>query len=268
MCLIALAWQAHPEFSLVLAANRDEFHARPAAALALDVATATVGGRDLEAGGRWLGMALDGRIAAVTNVRRGVAEAPRAHSRGELVEDFLRSDGPSEKWLETLSVRSQQYARFNLIVGDGRTLAYAGNADGWCSAAVAPGLHTLSNATLDTPWPKSLRLRTALQQALLDLGRVPQATLVEALLAALQSRQPAPDAELPDTGVGRERERALSPPFVALGPYGTRCSSLLLQRRDGYWWFIEQRYDRNGASLGRTQLHGDAHAARRNGNAS
>jgi uncharacterized protein with NRDE domain len=262
MCLIALAWQAHPEFSLVLAANRDEFHARPAAPLAFDAGAATIGGRDLEAGGRWLGLTPSGRMAAVTNVRRGVAESPRPHSRGELVEGFLRSKETSERWLQALSARADGYARFNLLVSDGQTLGYAGNADGWHAARVDPGLHTLSNAALDTPWPKSLDLRAALAQVMETLRAVPEAASIEALLAALQSRRPAADADLPDTGLGRERERALSSAFVAVGPYGTRCSSIVLQRRDGGWWFIEQRYGHDGASLGRTLLCGDARGER------
>ncbi|MCK7593448.1 NRDE family protein [Pseudomarimonas salicorniae] len=257
MCLIALAWKAHAEFDLVLAGNRDEFHDRPAAPLAFDAASGIAGGTDLQAGGRWLGISARGRFAAVTNVRRGVPETPRPRSRGALVEDFLRGALASPGHLDALGQQAADYARFNLLVTDGETMGYAGNADGWTATRVAPGLHTLSNAELDTPWPKTRRLREALREALVDLGDAPSQLMCDALFATLQWRQPAPDTELPDTGIGLERERALSPPFVSLGVYGTRCSSLVFRRRDGRWWFFEQRYDSDGKVAGRSLLHGD-----------
>ena len=258
MCLIALAWQAHPAFSLVLAGNRDEFHARPAAPLAFDARHGIAGGVDLQAGGRWLGLSTHGRLAAVTNVRRGVPEAPRPRSRGALVDDLLRGAEPLPELFDEIGRSAGDFARFNLLAADDQTLCYAGNADGWRREGVEPGLHTLSNAALDTPWPKTLKLRAALAHALGGLGDAPDIDFIEALMAALQSREIAEDGELPDTGIGLDRERALSPAFVALGPYGTRCSSLVLQRRDGRWWFIEQRYADDGRVLGRSMLAGDA----------
>lgn len=258
MCLITLAWQVHPRFPLLLAGNRDEFHARAAAPLEFDASTAIAGGRDLEAGGRWLGLSAAGRLAAVTNVRRGLAPAPGLRSRGELVEDFLgQLAGPTEV-LDALRGRAADYAGFNLLLADRTTLGYAGTANGWHTGEVAPGLHSLSNASLDTDWPKTRALRAQLERGLSQLGSEPGPEFVEPLLAALCARQPAADAELPDTGIGLERERALSAAFVALGPYGTRCSSLVLQRDDGRWWFIEQRYAADGAVSGRSLLEGDA----------
>ena len=257
MCLIAFAGHTPPAFPLVLAGNRDEFHARPAAPLAFDAAQGIAGGVDLQAGGRWLGLSITGRIAAVTNVRRGVPEPTRPRSRGALVDGMLRRPEPLPELFQALSASAGDYARFNLIAADGQTLCYAGNADGWHAGEVAPGLHTLSNATLDTPWPKALRLRAALEHALDGLVDAPDDAFVEALMSALQSRQEAEDQALPDTGIGLDRERALSPAFVALGPYGTRCSSIVLRRHDGRWWFIEQRYAADGGPLGRTTLRGD-----------
>lgn len=256
MCLIAFAWQAHPQFDLVLAGNRDELHARRTAALAFDSPNGIAGGRDLQAGGRWLGIARSGRVAAVTNVRRGAPEAPRPLSRGALVEDWLRGSDAAAVHGARLAPQAASYARFNLLWADDQTLCHAGNAEGWHSGPVTPGLHTLSNATIDTPWPKSERLGGALERALTTLDVQPDARFVDPLMIALQDRQLAADAELPDTGIGIQRERLLSAPFVALGPYGTRCSSLLLRRRDGHWWFIEQRYDDAGQVTGRTALHG------------
>ena len=262
MCLIAFAWQAHPQFDLLLAGNRDEFHARPAAPLALHAASGIAGGRDLQAGGRWLGLATSGRFAAVTNVRRGVPEATRPRSRGDLVENWLRGSDDPAAHLDQLAAHAADYARFNLLCADVQGMGYAGNAEGWRIQPVSPGLHVLSNAALDTPWPKTRQLASALTSANAALDSEPDEAWVSLLLGVLQRREPAADAELPDTGIGRERERALSSPFVALGPYGTRCSSLLLRRRDGHWWMIEQRYDAHGAVNGCTTLHGNRHGLR------
>lgn len=257
MCLIALAWHAHSDFDLVLAGNRDEFHARPAAPLAFDSRHGIAGGIDLQAGGRWLGLSITGRFAAVTNVRRGVPESPRPASRGALVERMLGSERPVLDELQGLAPDAGRYARFNLLASDDQALCYAGNADGWTLAPVDEGLHTLSNATLDIPWPKTRRLRAALEATLAGLHGAPDRHFVDAMLDALRSPEAADDHELPDTGIGLDRERALSSAFVALGPYGTRCSSLVLRRGDGRWWFIEQRYDPLGAPSGRTTLAGN-----------
>lgn len=265
MCVLALAWRCHPRFDLVLAGNRDEFHDRPARAADFDPQTGIIGGLDLQAGGRWLGLTAGGRLAVVTNVRRGAPRTAPA-SRGAIVETFLRSREPAATWLARLEAGQAHYAPFNLLVADeGGGLFWASNVDGGRRQEVEPGLHGLSNAALDTPWPKVLRLRQRLGRALAGLGQEPDPGFVTRMLAALRSRRRAADAALPDTGVGLDRERALSATFVRLGAYGTRCSSLVLRRDDGRWWFIEQRYDAHGRPAGRSLLSGDRHGPRAHG---
>jgi uncharacterized protein with NRDE domain len=261
MCLIALAWQAHPQFDVVLAGNRDEFLARPAAALDHDPATGVFGGRDLAAGGRWLGWHPSGRLAAVTNVRRGSPEPPRPRSRGALVEGWVAGDQAWPDFAAEQAVCAQDYARFNLLALHGAQLQVAGNVPGWHAAAVAPGLHGLSNGRLDEPWPKLRRATTLLGEWLQGLGAEPQPAQCNDLFGWLRDDSRADDAELPDTGIGRERERLLSPLFIRAPGYGTRCSSLLLRRRDGRWWFIERSWDAAGAVAGQVGWQGDARTA-------
>lgn len=265
MCLIAFAWQAHPHFDFVLAANRDEFLARTAAALECDPATGVYGGRDLVAGGRWLGWRPDGRMATVTNVRRGAPEPGRPRSRGALVEDFVAADTGWDDYAATIAAQAGDYGRFNLLALAGDRLHVAGNVPGWHAALVEPGLHGLSNGALDEPWPKLRRATSALADWLRELDHVPRPEQWNVMFDALRDATPAADTELPDTGIGLARERLLSPVFVRAPGYGTRCSSLLLRRRDGHWWFLERQWDAEGAMAGQRGWHGDARAAARIG---
>lgn len=261
MCLIGLALDAHPRYALVIAANRDEFHDRPAAPLAWwqppGDAPALLSGRDLEAGGTWLGVARNGRLGLLTNVRdprRRRAEAP---SRGALVTDWLAAARPFEALWPDFATRGCN--PFNLIGGDLAT------GDWWWGddrsktpSALGSGVFGLSNAALDTPWPKVERLKAALSDALAALGDLPcdgAASLRQALWDALADRRGAPDELLPDTGVGLEWERWLAPAFIAApeGHYGTRCSTLLLGERAGVDWQLavwERSFDRHGALQG------------------
>lgn len=263
MCLIALAWQAHPQFDLVLAGNRDEFLARPAAPLDHDPATGVFGGRDLAAGGRWLGWHPTGRLAAVTNVRLGVPEPPRPRSRGALVEAWVAEGAAWPAFATEQAVWAEGYARFNLLALDGAKLQVAGNVPAWHEAAVPPGLHGLSNGRFDEPWPKLRRATTLLGDWLRGLADEPQPSQCNDLFSWLRDETRADDAELPDTGIGRERERLLSPLFIRAPGYGTRCSSLLLRRRDGRWWFIERSWDANGELAGQVGWQGDRHGGGR-----
>ena len=227
MCLIAIAWRVHPRYPLVMVANRDEFHARPTAPAAVHPHYPDVfGGRDLEKGGSWLLASARGRLAAVTNVRLPVPPDPGAASRGELVLDFARSSLSAPAFAQALLPRAGRYAHFNLIAWDGADLHYLGTHPQAEQAVVAPGIHVLSNASLDTPWPKARRLRQRLQQWLGDEGAEP--STLEPLFAALADPAQASDAELPDTGVGLARERFLSAPFIVGEDYGTRCSTVVL----------------------------------------
>lgn len=248
MCLIAVAWQAHPRFRLVLAANRDEFHARPAAAAApWPDAPQVLGGRDLKQDGSWLAVSTAGRLAAVTNVRRMLPPNPRAPSRGQLVAGFVRGKASAAAFAQALAPEAMRYAGFNLLLHDGQGLYYADNHPEFECRAVSPGVHVLSNDQLDTPWPKSRRLHRALDAWLAAGDDAP-----DALFAALADRVRASDAELPDTGVGLETERMLSPPFICTPTYGTRCSTVV-QVADDHILFTERRFDARGEPLGETR---------------
>lgn len=250
MCLIALAYRAHPDFELVVAANRDEFHARPTAvAAAWAEAPEVAGGRDLAQGGSWLAVSRRGRLACVTNVRRMAAVDPAAPSRGGLVAGFVRDGEPAAAFAAALAPRAAAYAGFNLLLWDGAELRYLNNHPRFVSRTVPPGIHVVSNADLDTPWPKTRLLRRAMEAWLAEGGRDEAA-----LLAALADRRPAPDADLPDTRVGLDLERRLSPAFIADPVYGTRCTTLVQVRRDGAIRFREWRFDPAGAPAGRTEL--------------
>lgn len=237
MCLIALAWQAHPDYPLVVAANRDEFHQRPAApARFWPEAPAVLAGRDLAAGGTWLGITRQGRFAALTNVREP-DRAPGTRSRGLLVSAFLQGRDRPEAYAGAVAAAGADYSGFNLLVGDADSLWWVSNRAP-APLPVAPGVHALSNHLLDTPWPKVRRARDGLARTL-------DAPAVDALFALLADDRAAPDDELPDTGVGLAMERLLSPPFIRSAGYGTRCSSVLLAGRERIL-FAEQTYTADG----------------------
>jgi uncharacterized protein with NRDE domain len=244
MCLIAFAWNAHPALRLVVAANRDEMYDRPAApadwwADAPDV----LAGRDLREGGTWMGITRGGRFAAVTNYRDpGLAQRTGAPSRGALIADFLRGGMDAEAYARELATRAVAYNGFNLLVGDDGGLFYLSNrADG--VRRLEPGVYGLSNALLDTPWPKVERAKAAMADA---LHRVKGADGAMAdgwesgLWEMLGDRVIAADDHLPDTGVGAERERLLSPPFIRSEVYGTRASTVLTVAREGQARLVER----------------------------
>jgi uncharacterized protein with NRDE domain len=241
MCLIVLAWQAHPDYRLVVAANRDEFRARSSSPAHwwTDVPN-VLAGRDLEAGGTWMGITRQGRFAALTNYRDPSGHRPGAPSRGTLVRDCLSGGTDTETTLRALATVSGQYVGFNLFMSDGRTLGIHESS----TAAVRtlePGIYGLSNHVLDTDWPKLRRARSRFAEAL--------QTLPEAgpMLELLRDSTPAPDHDLPRTGVSLEWERMLSPVFIDAPDYGTRCSSLILVGHDGHTRFTEWTWNDEGA---------------------
>ncbi|HET7921862.1 MAG TPA: NRDE family protein [Gammaproteobacteria bacterium] len=240
MCLLVFAWHAHPELPLIFAGNRDEAHARRSAAAGFwQDAPQVLAGRDLEAGGTWLGVTTRGRFAVVTNYRDGPQPMRGPRSRGELVADFLRSAHSPEAYIREVGTRAARYAGFSLLAGDRDALWYVSNR-GAAAQAIPPGVHGLSNHLLDTPWPKLLRSTERLE-LLLDANQLTE----EALFRLLADRRPAHDAELPDTGIGTERERALSAPFVVNPEYGTRCSTLIRLGADSLR-FSERRFSPAG----------------------
>jgi uncharacterized protein with NRDE domain len=250
MCLIAFAWRAHPRYELALVANRDEFHARPAAPAAFDPERPDVyGGRDLQAGGSWLQVSARGRLAAVTNVRTGLRNAAAPRSRGALVHDFVRGVGPAGDFVASLAAGAAGHGPFNLLAWDGDALAFASNHPRATHHPVEPGLHAMSNGAFDAPWPKSGQATAALARWLDSPASAgtPDAAAVASLFDALADPSPAPDTALPETGVGLALERALSPVFVRGVAYGTRCSSIVLVAAAAIT-FIERRY-RSDASI-------------------
>ncbi|MBF8221368.1 NRDE family protein [Halomonas sp. 328] len=250
MCLIALAHHPDAPHWLHLVANRDEFHDRPSAPLAdWPDAPQVIGGRDLRAGGSWLALHRRGRLATVTNVRDPALVVPqRAPSRGELVHQALTCDDP-EAWLGRLAAgEAWRYAGFNLLVAEGRRLWHLHRSrHALTLRRVTPGLHGLSNADLDTPWPKLLATRQGLAESL-DAGTWP-----DGALAAMGTPREYDDARLPDTGVGRELERRLSAAFIRGETYGTRATTWLRWHRDGGMEIAERRFGPGGRAEGESR---------------
>ena len=253
MCLIALAWKVHPRYPLALIANRDEAHERASAAAGFDpVAPHVYGGRDLVAGGGWLQASTRRRLAAVTNVRTGLEPETAPRSRGWLVRDFVRADGGAMESARAVAAKATEFGPFNLLLWDGSDLAFASNQPRPKHAPVAPGIHAMSNGAFDAPWPKSMFATRALEawiEAIPDTGAVEEEPDIEPLFAALADSAVAPDDALPDTGVGIELERTLSPPFIVGERYGTRCSSVVLVGEGGIL-FAERRFGPGGAPNG------------------
>lgn len=241
MCLILLALDTHPQYSLILAANRDEFYDRPTARAALwEDAPAVLAGRDLRAGGTWLGIDRTGRLAAVTNFRQGEREPEARRSRGHLVSQFLTGPTDGRDYLTLVERDAALYNGFNLIAGDAGAMHYFSNR-GAPARALGPGVYGLSNHLLDSPWPKVTAGKSGLAALLAGGGE-----LLPSLFALLSDRREAADALLPSTGVGREWERLLSSAFIATEQYGTRSSTVVLVGRDGRAVFAERTFGPGG----------------------
>jgi uncharacterized protein with NRDE domain len=249
MCLIAFAWQAHPRWRLVLAGNRDESHARPSAPLARWSDLPILGGRDLEAGGTWLGVTDTGRCCVVTNVR-DPRDPQLGQSRGLLATDYLAGAADATAHAQALLATAADYRPFNLLTFDARSAFYLGNRPEPRAQAVTPGVHGLSNADFNTPWPKTRALMARLA-AWIEAG---DADDFAPLFAALADEWQAPDAELPDTGVGLERERWLSAAFIRGERYGTRASTVVAIAHDGHGVIVERGFGPGGCFLGEHRL--------------
>lgn len=219
MCLITFAWQVHPDFPLLLAANRDEFHARPSRAARFWPETpAVLAGRDLAAGGTWLGLSRQGRFAALTNYREPQAPAGQ-YSRGLLVSAFLQGHQSPWDYARHVHAQAAHYGGFNLLLGDSHELLIVSNR-GMAPTRLSPGLYGLSNHLLDSPWPKVEKAKQALRASLDN----PQ---TGALLSLLRDETQPPAVALPDTGVGAAMEQLLAPLFIRSPLYGTRASTVL-----------------------------------------
>lgn len=249
MCLIALALNLHPRWPLVVVANRDEFHARPSDPFgAWDDIPGAHGGRDGIAGGSWLAVRHN-RLAAVTNVRRMATTPPDAPSRGWLVRDAVAEVAslPLRDYLDRMAMHANGYAGFNLLLVDGDQAWFATNRPGWQTQRLTQGIHVVSNASLDTPWPKSERLR----RAMMAWCEAPHHE-ADLLFDALADETPVADSELPNTGLPIERERLLAPAFIRSPVYGTRASTVILRDLNGRWQASERRFGPDGLPIGET----------------
>lgn len=259
MCLIVLGWKVHHDYSLVVAANRDEWRERPTARLHWwdhesaqadseyslarhceyspaaakgAVRTGILAGRDLKDGGTWMGVTAGGRFAALTNFRDPRSVKPGAPSRGGLVREFLESTASPSEYSQALAERMQDFNGFNLLVGDRDELWWMSNRGG-APMALPPGVHGLSNGLLNEPWPKVLLAKSRLSVALRNGADE------ETLWALLADDAAAPDDALPDTGVGLDWERRLSPALIRGDLYGTRSSAILKMNGEGVLRFSE-----------------------------
>ncbi len=244
MCLIALHWNPASPSPLQVVANRDEFHARAAQPLAWwHDAPGVLAGRDLQAGGTWMGVNRHGGFAALTNYRQPET-AKSSRTRGEIVANYLKNAPPEDLDAYLRALPIADYAGFNLLIGDRKRLFYLSNRDATTPRPVAPGTHGLSNALLDTPWPKLEAVRVGLQNQLSSDQQDP-----ESAMALMQRRQPFADDQLPDTGVGLATERVLSPPFICTPAYGTRNTTWLCLGPERAQ-MIERRYTPDGQLSG------------------
>jgi len=236
MCLIVFAYKCHPKYRLILASNRDEFYQRPTLpANFWQKHPSVVAGIDQQAGGTWIGASKEGRLAAVTNFREGQPQAaPR--SRGELTHHFLTGQQSPLEFANETQAENAQYNGFNLLLADQQDLIYCSNRSQKIET-LSPGIYSLSNHLLNTPWPKAEHAKHELS-GLISSDQVD----TEQLIRCMQRRQPFPDEQLPATGVGLELERTLSPPFIVADSYGTRCTTALLWETNGPMHFVEQNY--------------------------
>ena len=251
MCLIVLAWKAHPRYPLILATNRDEFHARRSAPLRYwEGSTDVLGGRDMEKGGSWLAANVDGRWAAVTNFRDGRLPSASSRSRGHLVSDYVTSNLPARTYAANVETSLADYPGCNLLIAGRGELYYASNSYDsepyTRTQIVAPGIHGLSNHLLNTPWPKVQRCKQHMQ-SLLDADAD---IIAQSLFDLLADRTVANDTDLPSTGVPVERERTLSAPFIVADGYGTRASTVLLIDDQGTARMHERAFGAGGTEIG------------------
>jgi uncharacterized protein with NRDE domain len=246
MCLIVFAWRPGHALPLLVAANRDELYARPTAALAAwQDQPGIYAGRDLQAGGTWLGVGPQGRFAALTNLR-DPNQPQGIRSRGELPAGFLASRVPPADFLYELQNRADEFSGFNLLLGDAEQLWHYNPHSGAPQQLMA-GVYGMSNASLDTPWPKLLRAKSALAEALANGDE-------QDLFTLLTDRHIAADAELPKTGIALEFERLLSSAFISSSLYGTRASTVLKVLASGERLLIERGFGAHGVPLGETRV--------------
>ena len=246
MCLIAFSYKDHPQYKLILAANRDEFYDRPARHAQFwekEHFPEILAGKDLEAGGTWMGVRTTGRWAALTNYRNPSLVKNNPVSRGRLVLDFLKDEVPVDAYLNHIQQEKDLYNGYNLLLSDHNNLYHYSNVSD-AITEIEPGIHGVSNALFDTSWPK-------LNQAKKDLEKVlsQKSPNTEQLFELLKNEHKPPVDQLPDTGIPLEWEKAVSSVFIKTETYGTRCSTLLLIDKENSATFIERRYNPETSSI-------------------
>lgn len=243
MCLVVFAWKTHPDYKLILAANRDEFHGRPSQeAHWWPDAPEILAGRDLQAGGTWLAVNKSGRFATVTNYREQQRARGRLQSRGEIVMNFVAGSDDALTYVSSLA--PDRYAGVSVLVADRDSICYTSNR-GDDAVSLAPGVYGLSNASLDTAEPKLLRTKESLS-TLVASNNVNSTEL----LRLLADKTPAPNAEVESGAMPFIMARALTAPFIVAESYGTRCSTTLLYANDGRIEFCERRFNPGGSASG------------------
>ncbi len=239
MCLIAFAYKTHPKYDLILAANRDEFYARPtrkAQVWEQEGFPRIVAGKDLQAGGTWMGISQDGKWGALTNYRDPEWESQKKTTRGKIVIDYLKSDSGASSGIIELHHRNDDYVGFNVLFGDKDELFHYSNKN-QNPVAIQPGIHGVSNALLNTSWPKLDAAKENLHSIISNTD-----FQKEDIFDMLTNQETARDQNLPDTGIPYKWEKAISSIFIQTETYGTRSSSILLIDKSGYMEFTERRY--------------------------
>jgi uncharacterized protein with NRDE domain len=256
MCLLVFAWKVHPHYDLILAANRDEFLNRPArSATFWDDKPELLAGLDIEGGGTWLGVTLDGKFSAITNYRDMKQHKENAPSRGKLPLNYLNGRQPPSTYIESIRSGADRFNGFNLITGNRNAVWYYSNVQDE-PEELKPGIYGLSNHLLDTPWPKVVKAKEALAAIVAS-----DEPTHEKLFGLLHDRTPAPENQLPDTGLDRATEKKLSSAFIEMDGYGTRASTVIMLKKNGQLEFRE-RVDQNntkeppGDSYFRFLIHG------------
>ena len=251
MCLITFAYKSHPKYDLILAGNRDEFYERPTRKAQFwqeEGKPNILAGKDLEAGGTWLGVQKDGRWGALTNYRDPSIKKEDPPSRGEIVLEYLKAKYSAMDYLAELSKKAENYNGFNLLLWDDKDFYHYSNQNKKVTR-IEPGIHGLSNALLDTPWPKLItanqELRNIISEENFDK---------EDIFKLLADDRKAPDNELPVTGIPQELEKAVSSIFIKTENYGSRCSTVLLIDKKGNINFTERRFE-----PGSTEIKGEQH---------
>ncbi len=240
MCLITFSYKNHLNYELILAGNRDEFYGRPTRKAQFwteENYPDILAGKDLEGGGTWLGVHRNGRWATLTNYRDMTEIKENAPTRGTLVLNFLKNKLSAKEYLEQLAPKADLYNGFNLLLSDDSGIYHYSNHTHKINR-VSPGVHGLSNALLDTPWPKTTRAKSGLNKVIQD-----ENIDKEALFKILADEEVAPQNVLPDTGLSKEMERAVSPIFIKTKDYGSRCSTVLLIDKEGNIDFTERRFE-------------------------